>query len=218
MFQTNYTDVPSDAQCGNPQEVAQRYNGHIGPQCGLPTLPTPSPTPPPPTPPPFGLRQGGHCLSAARGAAAYKTAPLVVPCDAYTATSAEWAERTDYAPAAQQVQALLTNVGTAGTDYYLKLNETPGATARNISRFCARGSTYLNSDMPASGANVQGFVVVRTPAPADNMGAVTVKLASTACRSTNGAWGLCAALDEQAQALVLKDCATGGAAVAWTLQ
>ena len=112
--------------------------------------------------------------------------------------------------------ALLANVGTAGTDYYLKLNQTGRGT---VSDYCARGSTYLNPDEPASGATSQGFVVVRTQnSAARNMSApTTVKLAATACRSTNGTWGLCAALDEQRQALVLKSCASGGTAVSWTL-
>ena len=151
-----------------------------------------------------------------RGAAAFKTAPLVLPCGAHTKTAAEWAERADFAPAGHRAQALLANVGTAGTDYYLKLNQTGHGT---VSDYCARGSTYLNPDEPASGSTLQGFVVVRTQnSAARNMSApTTVKLAATACRGTDGAWGLCAALDEQGQGLVLKSCVSGGAAVSWTL-
>ena len=51
--------------------------------------------------------------------------------------AAEWTERADYAPSSQQAQPLLANIATAGRDFYLKLNETPDRSARNLTEFCA---------------------------------------------------------------------------------
>ena len=114
--------------------------------------------------------------------------------------------------------ALLANVGTAGSTYFLKVNNT-GHLA-NASAFCARGSTYLNPDMGGTGLAAQGFRVQKQKQkqkqkqpgeqPAGAEAETTVKLVSTECA------GLCAALDAPGASLVLASCDGGGASVLWT--